>query len=104
MMMKASIIRKATDMFYIYTENKIMQYRIFSAYISEPVSDTYTFNFSTLSGLQDYARSMKALSIYNTGVSVDDVSQVVTLSTCTSDGSKRFIVQGAYVGEALLTY
>jgi sortase B len=47
---------------------------------------------------------MKALSIYNTGVSVDDVSQVVTLSTCTSDGSKRFIVQGAYVGEALLTY
>jgi len=92
------------DMFYIYTENKIMQYRIFSAYISEPISDTYTFNFSTLSGLQDYARSMKALSIYNTGVSVDDVSQVVTLSTCTSDGSKRFIVQGAYVGEALLTY
>lgn len=95
---------EGNDMFYIYTENKIMQYRIFSAYISEPVSDTYTFNFSTASALQDYAKSMKSLSIYDTGVSVDNVAQVVTLSTCTSDGSKRFIVHGAYTGEALLTY
>lgn len=95
---------EGNDTLFIYTENKMIQYRIFSAYVSEPISDTYTFNFSTTASLQDYAKSMKSLSLYDTGVNVDDVSQVITLSTCTNDGSKRFIVQGAYVGEALLTY
>lgn len=92
------------DTFLIYTENKVMQYRIFSVYVSEPVSDTYTFNFSNTATLQEYAKNMKALSIYDTGVDVDNVSQVVTLSTCTYNGEQRFIVQGAYVGEALLDY
>jgi sortase B len=66
------------------------------------LSDTYTFNFSSLSGLAAYAQKMKALSMYDTGVSVDDPSQIVTLSTCTSDGSRRFIIQGVFVAEAAL--
>jgi sortase B len=90
------------DTFLIYTENVVRQYRIFSAYICDPLSDTYTFNFSSLSGLAAYAQKMKALSMYDTGVSVDDPSQIVTLSTCTSDGSRRFIIQGVFVAEAAL--
>ncbi|MBO5459109.1 MAG: class B sortase [Lachnospira sp.] len=93
------------DSFFIYTGNKIMQYRIFSAYITDAVSDTYSFNFSTKGSLQEYAGNMKALSIYDTGVNIEDVSQVVTLSTCMSyipGSDQRFIVQGTYIGEALL--
>ena len=89
-------------MVYIYTENKLKMYRIFSAYTSEPVSDTYTYNFPSLESLQQYASSMKAKSDYSTNVDVSTASCVLTLSTCTSDGSKRFIVQAVYVGEGIL--
>lgn len=90
------------EVFYIYTENKIMMYTIFSAYISEPVSDTYTFNFSSFDGLREYATNMKNNSIYDTNVDVSQTTQVVTLSTCTRDGSQRFIIHGTYTGQTSL--
>ena len=90
------------DIFYIYTEDKIMMYKIFSAYVSEPISDTYTFNFSSIDGLKEYAATMKSNSNYETNVDVSQTTQVVTLSTCTSDGSQRFIVHGTYIGQTSL--
>ncbi len=88
------------DVFYIYTEDVIREYRIFTTYISDPISDTYTFNFVSLDGLRSYANRMKAQSMYDTGVNVDDTTQVVTFSTCTYDGKQRFIISGTYVGES----
>lgn len=93
---------EGNDLFYIYTENKIMKYRIFSVYICDPVSDTYTFNFSSLPSLRQYAADMKALSMYQTDVDVTESTQVVTLSTCTANGDQRLIVHGVYVDEAPL--
>ena len=90
------------DIFYIYTENKLLEYKIFTAYISEPISNTYTYNFTNVTALQDYAKSMKQLSSYNTGVDVSSATQIVTFSTCTSDGSQRVIVQGTFIKETPL--
>ena len=90
------------DVFYIYTDNVLREYRIFSAYISEPVSGTYTYNFGSLSALREYAASMKALSAYNMNVDVSNTTQVITFSTCTSNGEQRIIVQGTFVGESAL--
>lgn len=90
------------DVLYIYTGNVIKEYKIFSCYISEAISDTYTFNFPTLESMIDYAVNMKAKSMYDTGVDVSTATQVITLSTCTNDGEQRFIVHGMYVGEASL--
>ena len=90
------------DVLYIYTGNVIKEYKIFSCYISETISDTYTFNFPTLESMRDYAVNMKAKSMYDTGVDVSTATQVITLSTCTNDGEQRFIVHGMYVGEASL--
>lgn len=90
------------DVLYIYTGNVIKEYKIFSCYISEAISDTYTFNFPTLESMRDYAVNMKAKSMYDTGVDVSTATQVITLSTCTNDGEHRFIVHGMYVGEASL--
>lgn len=90
------------DTFLIYTEDKLKQYRIFSVYVSDSISDTYSFNFGSQAALQKYANTMKAKSIYDTGVDVDNISQVITLSTCTNDTTRRVIVQGAYVSEAPL--
>ena len=53
---------EGNDVFYIYTEDIIKEYKIFTAYVSEPISDTYTFNFISLDGLRSYANRMKALS------------------------------------------
>lgn len=90
------------SLFYIYTENKIMEYKIFSVYTTDPISDTYTFNFGTLDAMRSYANRMKAQSDYDTGVNLDNASQIVTFSTCTNDSKRRFIVHGVYVGEASL--
>ena len=90
------------DVLYIYTGNVIKEYKIFSCYISEAISDAYTFNFPTLESMRDYAVNMKAKSMYDTGVDVSTATQVITLSTCTNDGDQRFIVHGMYVGEASL--
>ena len=90
------------DVLYIYTGNVIKEYKIFSCYISEAISDTYTFNFPTLESMRDYAVNMKAKSMYDTGVDVSTATQVITLSTCTNDVEQRFIVHGMYVGEASL--
>jgi len=93
---------KGNDVFYIYTENKLLEYKIFSAYISEPISNTYTYNFTNATSLQAYAKSMKELSSYNTGVDVSSTTQVVTFSTCTGDGTQRIIVQGTFINESPL--
>ena len=61
-----------------------------------------TFNFPSLASMQSYAADMKAKSLYDTGVDISSASQVVTLSTCTDNGEKRFIVHGMYIGEASL--
>ena len=52
--------------------------------------------------MREYAQQMKDKSIYDTGVDVSNATQVVTLSTCSSNGSMRLIVHGVYTGEATL--
>lgn len=88
--------------FYIYTGNVLKEYKIFSAYVSAPISDTYTYNFPTLEYMRTYAASMKEKSLYDTGVDVSNATQIITLSTCTADGENRFIVHGVYVGEGTI--
>lgn len=86
------------ELFYVYTGTQMKIYQIFSVYISEPVSDTYTYNFSDAKGLQQYAQNMKSKSMYDMKVDVSEATQVMTFSTCTADGSQRVIVHGTYVG------
>lgn len=93
---------EGNNVFYIYTENKIVQYKIFTVHQDAPDSSTYQYNFRSLEGLRAYAQEMKDLSIFDTGVDVSNATQIVTLSTCTADGEERIVVQGIYVGEAAL--
>lgn len=93
---------EGNDVFYIYTGNRIIQYKIFTVHEDDPISPTYTYNFPDVSSLREYAQQMKDLSIYDTGVDVSNATQVITLSTCTAAGDRRIIVQGIYVGEGVL--
>ena len=89
--------KEGNDVFYIIVDNKVMQYKIFSTYITEPISTTYAFNFLSNQTLLTYAANMKEQSLYDTGVDVSEATQIVTLSTCTDDTLNRIIVQGTLV-------
>lgn len=93
---------EGNDVFYIYTEDVIRKYKIFTVYITDPISDTFTFNFSNLAGLREYAKNVQAQSLYNTGVDINNTTQIVTFSTCTNNSKQRLIVSGTYVGESKL--
>ncbi len=94
--------QSGNDVFYIYTGDKVREYRIFSAFENDPQGYVYTCNFKTPQQLQEYAGTVKSYSLYDTKVDVSQASQVVTFSTCTSDGERRIVVQGIYVGERAL--
>ena len=94
--------QSGNDVFYIYTGDKVREYRIFSAFENDPHGYVYTCNFKTPQQLQEYAGTVKSYSLYDTKVDVSQASQVVTFSTCTSDGERRIVVQGIYVGERAL--
>lgn len=100
-----SFYRKGDNsLFYLYTDNKVMQYKIFSVHITAPVGETYSINFADLTALREYAAKMKDLSQYDTGVDISNATQVVTLSTCidTENGTERLVVHGVFIGEAPL--
>lgn len=102
-----SFYRKGdNEFFYLYTGNKVMQYKIFSVHITAPVGETYSINFDNLTELREYAAKMKGLSKYDTGVDISNATQVVSLSTCidTENGTDRLVVHAIYVGEAPLDY
>ena len=90
------------DKIYIYTGHELREYTIFSCYVSEPISDTYTYNFSTLNAMRTWASQMQSQSLYDTGVDISNSQQVITLSTCTNDGKQRFIVHATLTGSATI--
>ncbi len=93
--LKESFYKKSgNDVFYLYIDDKLMQYKIFSVYISEPISTTYAFNFLSEHTLRTYAATMRDKSKYDTNVDISEATQVVTLSTCTDDTENRIIVHG----------
>lgn len=57
---------EGNDKFYIYTQDKIKEYQIFSVYLTDPVSDTFTFNFPDIASMRQYAMQRKELTMYET--------------------------------------
>ncbi|MGN0480301.1 MAG: class B sortase, partial [Lachnospiraceae bacterium] len=80
------------NMVYIYSEDKCYTYRIFSVHQVDPVDSAFTINFPGLAVMRDYASKMKQESMYDFGVPITNATQVLTLSTCTSDSAHRFVV------------
>lgn len=93
---------EGNDTFYIYTEDKIKEYRIFSVYLTDPVSDTFTFNFPDLESLREYAAERKEMSMYATHYDANEATQIVTFSTCADNLTKRLIIHGVYAGETTI--
>ncbi|MCD7812667.1 MAG: class B sortase [Lachnospiraceae bacterium] len=83
--------------FWVFTEDIIYQYRIFSARVVNSVGQTYQIVFSEEEFEEFLTTAMENSEVDNSTVSVSTEDKVVTLSTCTGDSSTRFVVQGKLV-------
>ena len=80
----------------------IKEYQIFSVYLTDPVSDTFTFNFPDIASMRQYAMQRKELTMYETTGDVSEATQIITLSTCADNLTKRLIIHGSYIGESVI--
>lgn len=81
--------------FDIYIGEKGYRYRVFAAYETDEIGDTYSYNFADDEEFQNYINLCLAKRLYTTEVTeITTVNQIVTLSTCTRHNQrKRMIVQ-----------
>lgn len=82
---------------YIYTEDRVYEYIVFSAYTSEVGSSSYLLGFSGDVGFvaQTVAWAAQSVVRIDPGHMFMGSDHIITLSTCTNSGgkNKRFIVQ-----------
>lgn len=84
--------------FWIYTEEKVYKFHVFSARTVSVDSESYTLQFATPEDFQNYLNDVSGKSELKCDqVSVDANDKIVTLSTCTGDESTRFVIQGKLV-------
>lgn len=78
---------------YIYLENKILEYEIFSVYITNGETFPYKNKFSNNEELNNYINLIMSKSFYKLDYFEDGKSNILTLSTCTNaTGDERTIV------------
>lgn len=86
---------------YIYTENEIRLYRVFSAMATIDGSDIYTINFPDNGELQGHAQVNAINSLQRIKNMPENVDSIITLSTCReSSGDARNVVL-AYLVDVL---
>ena len=83
--------------FWIYTEDFIYKYEIYSCAEVDQYSKDYQITFRTRESFEDFLTRTKNQSAIDTGVDVKYGDTVITLSTCTGNDATRFIVQGKRV-------
>lgn len=78
---------------YIYLENKVLEYEIFSVYVNNGDFDPYQPNFNTDEEFNEYISNVRSKSFYNFDYIEDNKRNILTLSTCTNaTGEERTIV------------
>lgn len=85
----------------IYTPNHIYTYQVFGAITYDNRHIMYEFDFSTDEGLQTYLDSIRGVrnmsSYIDESVEVSASDKIITLSTCTGNKSRRFLVEAVLV-------
>ena len=92
------------DVFYIYTADRVLTYHIVSAYKYDNRHIMNAFDFSDPEVLADYheyvLNPVSTLRNVRKGVTLDENSKLVVLSTCMSnDKSSRYLVNGVLVSD-----
>lgn len=90
---------------YIYTPGHIYEYTIVSAYVYDNRHILNTFDFSKKKDLKEYINSLtnphSFISNAREDVSVTTTDKILTLSTCTSNDTQRYLVQGVLTNDTI---
>jgi len=84
---------KENPSFYLFTDEGVFKYDIFSVRVVNEMSDAYMLTFSTADEYWTYIDKAFRTSMYDTETKVTADDQIITLSTCTSADTDRLIVQ-----------
>lgn len=88
---------KENSCFYIYTPTGVCEYKIFTVFDIYKRSDIFKINQNEKE-LIKYAQETKDLSMYDTGVDVNDTKQVVSIVSCEpSNYNYRLVLQGTFI-------
>ncbi len=81
--------------FWIYTEDIIFKYRILSVREVPNDSEVYQYSFATKKDFRNFLeRAVEDSEVDNSDVSVTTDDRIVTLSTCSTYSTHKFVVQG----------
>ncbi len=100
---KADFFKK-NEYFYIYTLDRVLTYRIVSAYRYDNRHLLNAFDFYDPKVLADYQKGIvnpiSTLRNVRDGITLDENSKIVTLSTCMPNDKKhRFLVNGVLISD-----
>ncbi|MDL2301378.1 class B sortase, partial [Lachnospiraceae bacterium OttesenSCG-928-D06] len=84
---------EGNEYFTIYTLDGVYRYQIFSYYDISEYGDIYKIWYTYDDDFEELIKSMKRRAYYDTGVKIYKYDQIVTLSTCSTEGN-RFVVHG----------
>lgn len=69
-----------------------LEYEIFSFYIIDITTDYLQTNFANVLDRNNFYIMLTERSEYDFGIEVDEKDKIITLSTCSNNGTKRFVV------------
>lgn len=96
---------KKHDSIIVYTPGHQLTYKIVSAYVYDNRHILNTFNFSKKKDLKDYIESLthpkSMVAKVRDNLKVTTKDHILTLSTCTSSDTQRYLVQGVLTDDTI---
>lgn len=80
--------------FYIYTPKGKYTYKIFDTITAHDGTTPFNININEQNAFESYLYEVMKMKDYGLDVKVSTEDKIVTLSTCTAYGDKRFLIQG----------
>lgn len=89
---------QAHPVLYLNTPTQNYRIDVFSGYVTDADSDTYTLGFSDSDAYLSYLDSMRTQSDFSADVEIAPEDRIITLSTCSYEyWDARYVVQGKLV-------
>lgn len=91
------------DTIYIYTPGHVLTYKIYSAFLYDDRHILNSFNFSDenefAAFIEQTLEPSSMVKNVRDGVAVNTDSRIITLSTCTSVDTERYLVEGVLIND-----
>lgn len=81
----------------LVTEKGTYYYQVFSTYSTKPEDYYIKTEFKNNNQFDEFIKVIKSRTVYDYGVDVSGEDKILTLSSCTDDGSKRVVLHAKLI-------